>query len=47
MEEYFGEGLGFGEEVLNGGNILDVKMIDKVWIMGGVGSMKNLVWFIS
>ncbi|KAK4658509.1 hypothetical protein QC762_0028690 [Podospora pseudocomata] len=46
-EEYFGEGLGFGEEVPNGGNILDVKMIDKVWTTGGVGSTKNLVWFIS
>ncbi|KAK0667706.1 hypothetical protein QBC41DRAFT_395267 [Cercophora samala] len=45
-EEYFGEGLGFGEEVPNGGDIGDLKKIDKVWTTG-VGGSKNLVWFIS
>ncbi|KAK0747819.1 hypothetical protein B0T21DRAFT_419020 [Apiosordaria backusii] len=44
-EEYFGEGLGFGEVEPNGGDITDEARIQAVW--DGIGGKKNLIWFIS
>ncbi|KAK4174753.1 hypothetical protein QBC36DRAFT_356515 [Triangularia setosa] len=44
-EEYFGEGLGFGEAEPNGGDIWDGQNTQGVW--KGIGAKKNLVWFIS